>query len=160
MSGQSGDPEESGQLSLLTNVLYLGQIISRIGGTSIFLNDFSDDGQVDVLLDDVDQLSLIELSGLTIGLELDDLFIDRHPSLFEFPKLLPSPMIPSDWLVRKVPLVSYTCVSMCRGCRYLAFPDMFWQSFRLWVLLNVRALRGPVCLCWQAWRDGSRLAML
>ena len=82
MSGWSGDPEESGQLSLLTDIPYFGQIVGRISRTSIFLNDFLDDRQVDVLLDDVDQLSLIELSGLTLGLELDDPFIDRHPFLF------------------------------------------------------------------------------
>ena len=84
-------------MSLLTDVPYFGQIIGRIGGASIFLNDLSDDRRVDVLLNDVDQLSLIELSGLTIGLELNDLFIDRHPSLFEFPKLLPSPILLIGW---------------------------------------------------------------
>ena len=98
LSGWSSDPDEMGQLSLLTDVPYFGQIVGRIGRTSIFLNDLSDDGRVDVLLDDVDQLSLIELSGLTIGLELDDPFINRHPSLFEFPKLLPSPILLIGWL--------------------------------------------------------------
>ena len=98
LSGWSGDSEESGQLSLLTDVLYFGQIVGRVGGISIFFNDFPDDGRVNVLLDDVDQLSLIELSGLTVGLELDDPFIDHHPSLFEFPKLLPSPILLIGWL--------------------------------------------------------------
>ena len=97
MSGWSGDSEELGQLSLLTDVPYFGQIVGWIGRASIFFNDFPDDGRVDVLLDNVDQLSLIELSGLTIGLELDDLFIDCHPSLFEFPKLLPSPILLIGW---------------------------------------------------------------
>ena len=97
MSGRSGDSEESGQLSLLTDVPYFGQIVGQIGRMSIFLNDFSDDGRVDVLLDDIDQLSLIKLSGLTIGLELDDPFIDRHSSLFEFPKLLSSPILLIGW---------------------------------------------------------------
>ena len=64
LSEWSGNSKESGQLSLLTDVPYFGQIVGRIGRASIFLNDFPDDGRVDVLLDDVDQLSLIKLSGL------------------------------------------------------------------------------------------------
>ena len=64
---------------------------------SIFFNDLPDDGWVNVLFNNVDQLPLVELSGLTIGLELDDPFIDRHPSLFEFPKLLLSPILLFGW---------------------------------------------------------------
>ena len=84
-------------MSLLTDVPYFGQIVSRIGRTSVFFDDFPNDGWINVLLDDVNQLSLVELSGLTIGLKLDDPFIDCHPSLFEFPKLFPSPVLLIGW---------------------------------------------------------------
>ena len=60
---------------------------------SIFLDDLPDDGWINVLLNDVNQLSLIELSGLAIDLEFDDPFIDRHSALFEFPKLLLCPIL-------------------------------------------------------------------
>ena len=63
----------------------------------VFFNDLPNDGWVDVLLNDVDQLTLVELSGLTIDLEFDDPFIDRCSALFELSELLSCPVLLIGW---------------------------------------------------------------
>ena len=96
-SRQSSDSEESGQLPFLTDCSYLVEVEGQICGSGVVFDDFADDGWINVLLDDVDQLSGIELSGLAIGLEFDDPFINRQMSLFELSELFPCPVLLIGW---------------------------------------------------------------
>ena len=63
----------------------------------VFFDDLPNNRWINILLDDVDQLALVELSGLTIGLELDDPFIDQCSALFELPEFLSSPVLLIGW---------------------------------------------------------------
>ena len=67
----------------MTDLSDFVQVDSWISGTCVFFNDFPDDGGINVLLNNVDQLALVELGGLTVGLEFDDSFVNQHSSLFD-----------------------------------------------------------------------------